>query len=156
MKNSKIFAAALAVVAALAFTPEFRARASAGRCSVRRCGECGGARCGYVGVYDVITRRQPTPEGCEWLKAEVVHADARDRDRSRAAKTGTPIHTFNFSPELQGQDAGDRSIKAASSTEIEVSILFMPGQTVALQGSRQAVEAALISDFRFPLSRAMH
>ena len=82
-------------------------------------------------VYDVVTRRQPTPEGSEWLKAEVVHADAvtlivREREN------GYAVHTFNFSPELQpkmqamldkgGFQYGDR-----------VSILFMPGQTVALR-----------------------
>jgi hypothetical protein len=82
-------------------------------------------------VVDLVTMRHPTPEGSEWLKAEVIHADAvtlivRERANEYA------IHTFNFSSNLQpkmqamldkgGFQYGDR-----------VSVLMMPGQTVALR-----------------------
>jgi hypothetical protein len=82
-------------------------------------------------VVDLVTLRHPTPEGSEWLKAEVIHADAVTlivRERSNAYA----VHTFNFSSELQpkmqsmldkgGFQYGDR-----------VSVLMMPGQTVALR-----------------------
>jgi hypothetical protein len=82
-------------------------------------------------VVEAVTLRHPAPEGSEWLKAEVIHADAvtlivRERANEMA------IHTFNFSSDLQprmqamldkgGFQYGDR-----------VSILFMQGQTVALR-----------------------
>ena len=82
-------------------------------------------------VVDLVTLRHPTPEGSEWLKAEVIHADAvtlivRERTNTYA------IHTFNFSSDLQpkmqamldkgGFQYGDR-----------VSVLMMPGKTVALR-----------------------
>jgi hypothetical protein len=131
MKNSRIIAALLALAGALAFAPN-AARAQdpvtvgAAAAAVARV-----TAPVITKVYDVVTRRQPTPEGSEWLKAEVVHADAvtlivREREN------GYAVHTFNFSPELQpkmqamldkgGFQYGDR-----------VSILFMPGQTVALR-----------------------
>jgi hypothetical protein len=82
-------------------------------------------------VVDLVTLRHPTPEGSEWLKAEVIHADAVTlivRERAN----GYAIHTFNFSSDLQpkmqamldkgGFQYGDR-----------VSVLMMPGQTVALR-----------------------
>lgn len=82
-------------------------------------------------VVDLVTMRHPTPEGSEWLKAEVIHADAVTlivRERTNAYA----IHTFNFSSDLQpkmqvmlnkgGFQYGDR-----------VSVLMMPGQTVALR-----------------------
>ena len=131
MKNSRIIAALLALAGALAFAPN-AARAQdpvtvgAAAAAVARV-----TAPVITKVYDVVTRRQPTPEGSEWLKAEVIHADAvtlivRERDN------GMAIHTFNFSPDLQpkmqamldkgGFQYGDR-----------VSILLMPQQTVALR-----------------------
>ena len=127
MKNYKIIAAALALAGALAFTP------SSARAQLPQAAAAAAAVAAPVitRVYDVVTRRQPTPEGSEWLKAEVIHADAvtlivRERDN------GLAIHTFNFSTDLQpkmqamldkgGFQYGDR-----------VSILFMPQQTVALR-----------------------
>lgn len=129
MKKSNIFAGSLALTAALAFTPgSARAQAPVAAAAAAAASVVAPV---ITRVYDVVTRRQPTPEGSEWLKAEVVHADAvtlivREREN------GYAVHTFNFSPELQpkmqamldkgGFQYGDR-----------VSILFMPGQTVALR-----------------------
>jgi hypothetical protein len=127
MKNYKIITAALALAGAVAFT------ASSARAQLPQAAAAAAAVAAPVitRVYDVVTRRQPTPEGSEWLKAEVIHADAvtlivRERDN------GLAIHTFNFSTDLQpkmqamldkgGFQYGDR-----------VSILFMPQQTVALR-----------------------
>ena len=73
---------------------------------------------------------KPKPQG-NWLKAEVIHADS-NTIIIREQANGMMIHTFNFSPEMKdkmqaildngGFQYGDR-----------VSILFMPGQTVALR-----------------------
>ena len=128
MKKFSIFAGLLALAAALTLTPG-SARAQAPVAAAAAAASVVSPV--ITRVYDVVTRRQPTPEGSEWLKAEVVHADAvtlivREREN------GYAVHTFNFSPELQpkmqamldkgGFQYGDR-----------VSILFMPGQTVALR-----------------------
>ena len=127
MKNYKFIAAALALAGVLAFAP------SPARAQLPQAAAAAAAIAAPVitRVYDVVTRHQPTPEGSEWLKAEVIHADAvtlivRERDN------GMAIHTFNFSPDLQprmqamldkgGFQYGDR-----------VSILFMPQQTVVLR-----------------------
>lgn len=82
-------------------------------------------------VVDLVTLRHPTPEGSEWLKAEVIHADAVTLIVRERANTYA-IHTFNFSSDLQpkmqamldkgGFQYGDR-----------VSVLMMPGKTVALR-----------------------
>lgn len=73
---------------------------------------------------------KPKPQG-NWLKAEVVHADS-NTIIVREQANGMMIHTFNFAPELKdkmqaildhgGFQYGDK-----------VSILFQPGQTVALK-----------------------
>jgi hypothetical protein len=135
MKNYKMIAASFALAGALAFLPSAAraqdpvtasAAASAAAAAVAKV-----ASPVITKVYDVVTRQKPTPEGSEWLKAEVIHADAvtlivRERDN------GMAVHTFNFSADLQpkmqamldkgGFQYGDR-----------VSILFMPQQTVALR-----------------------
>jgi hypothetical protein len=129
MKKFNISAGLLALAAALTFTPgSARAQAPVAAAAAAAASVVSPV---ITRVYDVVTRRQPTPEGSEWLKAEVVHADAvtlivREREN------GYAVHTFNFSPDLQpkmqamldkgGFQYGDR-----------VSILFMPGQTVALR-----------------------
>jgi len=73
---------------------------------------------------------KPKPQG-NWLKAEVIHADS-NTIIVREQANGMMIHTFNFAPELKdkmqaildhgGFQYGDK-----------VSILFQPGQTVALK-----------------------
>jgi len=73
---------------------------------------------------------KPKPQG-NWLKAEVIHADS-NTVIVREQANGMMIHTFNFAPELKdkmqaildhgGFQYGDK-----------VSILFQPGQTVALK-----------------------
>jgi len=82
-----------------------------------------------VQVLDTLTFRHPIPEGSEWLKAEVIHADAvtlivRERANSMA------IHTFNFSSELQPKMQAMLD-KGGFQYGDKVSILFMQGQTVA-------------------------
>jgi len=73
---------------------------------------------------------KPKPQG-NWLKAEVIHADS-NTIVVREQANGMMIHTFNFAPELKdkmqaildqgGFQYGDK-----------VSILNLPGQTVALK-----------------------
>ena len=82
-------------------------------------------------VFDTVTFRHPGPEGSEWMKAEVVHADSvtlvvRERDN------GMAIHTFNFSTKLQPKMQAVLD-KGGFQYGDKVSILFMPGQTVALR-----------------------
>ena len=84
-------------------------------------------------VTRVITTVLPkgTPPGTNWLKAEVVHADA-NTIIVREQANGLAIHTFNFAPELKdkmqaildngGYQYGDK-----------VDILYQPNKTVALR-----------------------
>jgi hypothetical protein len=126
MKNYKILGSSLVLAGALAFS---------GGSAHAQVGEAAAAAANVVvpvvvKVVDTITR-QKTPEGSNWLKAEVIHADSQTiivRER----QNGMMIHTFNFSPELKdkmqaildngGFQYGDK-----------VNVLFMPGQTVALR-----------------------
>jgi len=74
---------------------------------------------------------QSAPKGNNWLKAEVIHADSQSII-VREQQNGMMIHTYNFSPALKdkmqaildrgGFQYGDK-----------VSILAMPGETVALR-----------------------
>jgi hypothetical protein len=79
-----------------------------------------------------IVVRQTTPKGV-WLKAEVIHADARsimvrEQGNSRA------IHTFTYSPDIQ--DAMQRlSDQGGYQYGDKVKVLYKPGQTVALKVS---------------------
>ena len=83
-------------------------------------------------VLDLVTMRHPAPEGSEWLKAEVIHADAVTlivRERAN----GMAIHTFNFSSDLQPRMQAMLD-KGGFQYGDKVSILFMQGQqTVALR-----------------------
>jgi hypothetical protein len=82
-------------------------------------------------VVDLVTLRHPTPEGSEWLKAEVIHADAVTlivRERAN----GYAIHTYNFSSDLQPKMQAMLN-KGGFQYGDKVSILMMPGQTVALR-----------------------
>lgn len=131
MKNYRIFAAALTLAGVLAFAPgPARAQdpvtAAAAAAAVAKV-----AAPVITKVYNVVTRRQPTPEGSEWLKAEVIHADAvtlivREQDN------GYAVHTFNFSSDLQPKMQAMLD-KGSFQYGDKVSILFMPGKTVALR-----------------------
>ena len=126
MKNYRILGSSLVLAGALAFS---------GGSAHAQVAEAAATAANVVvpivvKVVDTITR-QKTPEGSSWLKAEVIHADSQTiivRER----QNGMMIHTFNFSPDLKdkmqaildngGFQYGDK-----------VSVLFMPGQTVALR-----------------------
>ena len=82
-------------------------------------------------VFDTVTRRQPTPEGSDWLKAEVIHADAVTLI-VREQQNGYAVHTFNFSADLQPKMQAMLD-KGGFQYGDKVSILYMPGQTVALR-----------------------
>jgi hypothetical protein len=82
-------------------------------------------------INTVLPQTQSTPKGSNWMKAEVIHADSQSII-VREQQNGMMIHTYNFSPELKdkmqaildrgGFQYGDK-----------VSILAMPGETVALR-----------------------
>jgi hypothetical protein len=124
MKNSKILGFSFAVATALALlaTP-VRAQVA----------EAAAASIAAPIITKIVNKVMPQgkPEGSNWLKAEVIHADSQTLI-VRERQNGMMIHTFNFSPEMKdkmqaildngGFQYGDR-----------VSILFMPGQTVALR-----------------------
>ncbi len=84
-----------------------------------------------IKVVQTVTRRQPTPEGSEWLKAEVIHADSLTLI-VREQANGYAIHTFNFSTDLKDKMQAMLD-KGGFQYGDKVSILFMPGQTVALR-----------------------
>jgi hypothetical protein len=121
MKKYRIFATLIAPAAALAISAS-PARAQAPVAVA--------AAAPIVSEIISSVSAKPKPQG-NWLKAEVIHADSNTiivRERAN----GMMIHTFNFAPELKdkmqaildhgGFQYGDK-----------VSILFQPGQTVALK-----------------------
>ena len=125
MKNYKILGFSLALAMTLALS------ASPARAQVAE------AAAAAEVVAPIVTKiinaviPQPTPKGSNWLKAEVIHADAQTII-VREQKNGMMIHTFNFSPEMK-----DRMQAILDSGGFQygdkVGILFMPGQTVALR-----------------------
>ncbi len=127
MKNYKILGFSLALAMALTLS------ASPARAQVPQAVETAAATVVAPIVTKIINAviPEPTPKGSNWLKAEVIHADAQTI-MVREQKNGMMIHTFNFSPEMKdrmqaildngGFQYGDK-----------VGILFMPGQTVALR-----------------------
>ena len=128
MKNSRIFATSLALAAALAFSggivrAQGPASAAAAAAAI--------AAPVITKVFDTVTRRQPTPEGSDWLKAEVIHADAVTLI-VREQQNGYAVHTFNFSADLQPKMQAMLD-KGGFQYGDKVSILYMPGQTVALR-----------------------
>lgn len=72
-----------------------------------------------------------TPKGDNWVKAEVVHADANSII-VREQTNEMAVHTFNFAPELKDKM---RAIldKGGYQYGDKVDILYQPGQTVALR-----------------------
>jgi hypothetical protein len=126
MKNYRILGSSLLLAGALAFS---------GGSAHAQVSEAAAAAASVVvpvvvKVVDTITR-QKTPEGSNWLKAEVIHADSQTvivRER----QNGMMIHTFNFSPELKDKMQAILD-KGGFQYGDKVSVLFMPGQTVALR-----------------------
>jgi len=126
MKNYRILGSSLVLAGALAFS---------GGSAHAQVSEAAAAAASVVvpvvvKVVDTITR-QKTPEGSSWLKAEVIHADSQTvivRER----QNGMMIHTFNFSPELRDKMQAILD-KGGFQYGDKVSVLFMPGQTVALR-----------------------
>ena len=130
MKNPKILAAGFALAAALAYSPaavraQGPATAAAAAAAI--------AAPVVTKVFDTVTRRHPmpTPDGSEWLKAEVIHADAVTLI-VREEQNGYAVHTFNFSSDLQPKMQAMLD-KGGFQYGDKVSILYMPGQTVALR-----------------------
>jgi hypothetical protein len=123
MKNYKILALSLVLAGALALSsiPAHAQVAEAAKAIAAPI---------IVKVLDAITP-QSKPKDSNWLKAEVVHADSHTII-VREQNNGMAIHTFNFSPELQDkmQAVIDRG---GFQYGDKVSILYMPGQTVALR-----------------------
>ncbi len=127
MKNYKILGISLALAMALTLS------ASPARAQVPQAVETAAATVVEPIVTKIINAviPEPTPKGSNWLKAEVIHADAQTII-VREQKNGMMIHTFNFSPEMK-----DRMQAILDSGGFQygdkVGILFMPGQTIALR-----------------------
>jgi hypothetical protein len=123
MKNYKIFGSSLVLAGALVLSniPAHAQVAEAAKAIAAPI---------IVKVLDAVTP-QSKPKDSNWLKAEVVHADSHTMI-VREQKNGMAIHTFNFAPELQDRMQGiiDRG---GFQYGDKVSILYMPGQTVALR-----------------------
>jgi hypothetical protein len=79
-------------------------------------------------VNKATTKKNP---GAVWLKAEVVHADARTIIVREKASELT-IHTFTYAPNIQDhmQNLED---KGGFQSGDKIKIQYMPGQTVALK-----------------------
>jgi len=128
MKNSKILVGSLALAAALAYSPgALRAQGPAAAAAAAAAITAPV----ITKVFDTVTRRHPTPEGSDWLKAEVIHADAVTLI-VREQQNGYAVHTFNFSPDLQPKMQAMID-KGGFQYGDKISILYMPGQTVALR-----------------------
>jgi len=72
-----------------------------------------------------------TPPGTNWLKAEVIYADANSM-MVREQANEIAIHTFNFAPDVKAQMQTIFE-KGGYQYGDKVSILLQPGQTVALR-----------------------
>ncbi|MGA8767093.1 MAG: hypothetical protein WB559_08740 [Candidatus Acidiferrales bacterium] len=123
MKNCKILASSLALAAMLAMssTPARAQAAEIAKIAVPI----------VVKIINAVAEKGSKPKDSNWLKAEVVHADSNSII-VREQQNGMAIHTFNFSPEMRDQmqtilDQGGFQYGD------KISILYMPGQTVALR-----------------------
>ena len=74
---------------------------------------------------------QSAPKGNNWMKAEVIHADSQSII-VREQQNGMMIHTYNFSPALKNEMQAILD-KGGFQYGDKVSILAMPGETVALR-----------------------
>lgn len=127
MKNYRILAPAFALAAALAIS------ASPARAQAEAAAAAAGEAIAAPIVTKIIKAVSPkgAPKGSNWLKAEVVHADANSII-VREQANGMAIHTFNFAPELRDKMQAMLD-KGGFQYGDKVSILYMPGQTVALR-----------------------
>jgi hypothetical protein len=123
MKSYRISVALLAVAAALAISAG-PARAQAGPAAAAVVTPI------VTKIIDAITAPK-TPAGDAWLKAEVIHADSNSVI-VREQQNGMMIHTFNFAPELKDKMQAILD-KGGFQYGDKISILYMPGQTVALR-----------------------
>ncbi len=139
MKNSRILAVSFALAAALAFASgPARAQVSVitPNQTINVPTSPAGAATSVVApivvrVINAIALRHAPPEGSEWLKAEVIHADAVTLI-VREQANGMAIHTFNFSSDLQPKMQAMLD-KGGFQYGDKVSILYMQKQTVALR-----------------------
>ncbi len=96
MKNYKILGSSLVLAGALAFSGSpAQAQVAAAAAAAAAANVVAPV---VVKVFDTVTRKKEIPEGSNWLKAEVIHADSQTiivRER----QNGMMIHTFNFSPD---------------------------------------------------------
>jgi len=83
-----------------------------------------------VDTASTVTVKQKPPKAV-WMKAEVVHADARTIIVRERASTIT-IHTFTYAPRIQDRMQSLEDSGGYQSGD-KVNILYMPGQTVALK-----------------------
>lgn len=129
MKNYKILGSSLVLAGALAFSGSpAQAQVAAAAAAAAAANVVAPV---VVKVFDTVTRKKEIPEGSNWLKAEVIHADSQTiivRER----QNGMMIHTFNFSPDLKDRMQAILD-KGGFQYGDKVGILFMPGQTVALR-----------------------
>ncbi|HEY6905403.1 MAG TPA: hypothetical protein VI216_13920 [Candidatus Acidoferrales bacterium] len=121
MKNYKILAASCVVAAGLAISAG-PARAQIGESIV--------AAPIVTKIISTITPKG-APKGANWVKAEVVHADANSIIVREQANE-MAIHTFNFAPELKDKMQAILD-KGGYQYGDKVDILYQPGQTVALR-----------------------
>jgi hypothetical protein len=123
MKNSKILASSLALAAMLAMssTPARAQAAEIAKIAVPI----------VVKIINAVAEKGSKPKDSNWLKAEVVHADSNSII-VREQQNGMAIHTFNFSPEMRDQMQAILD-QGGFQYGDKISILYMPGQTVALR-----------------------
>ncbi|MGA8012044.1 MAG: hypothetical protein WB949_06435 [Candidatus Acidiferrales bacterium] len=123
MKNCKILASSLALAAMLAMssTPARAQAAEVAKIAVPI----------VVKIINAVAEKGSKPKDSNWLKAEVVHADSNSII-VREQQNGMAIHTFNFSPEMRDQMQAILD-QGGFQYGDKISILYMPGQTVALR-----------------------
>jgi hypothetical protein len=122
MKSSKIFAASVALAAALAISAE-----TAQAQGVATAAVVAGSIVSKA-ISSIAAKKNPQEN---WLKAKVIHFDSNSII-VREEANGMMIHTFTYAPELKdkmqqildwgGYQYGDK-----------VKILYQQGQTVALK-----------------------
>jgi hypothetical protein len=123
MKNYKILAASLALAGMLAMssTPAHAQAAEIAKIAAPI----------VVKIINAVTDKTSQPKDSNWMKAEVIHADAISI-MVREQQNGMMIHTFNFSPETRDQMQAILD-KGGFQYGDKISILYMPGQTVVLR-----------------------
>jgi hypothetical protein len=124
MKNFKILGSLLALAASLTYF------AGPARAQVAEAAAASVAAPVVTKIFNAVLP-QGTPKNSSWMKAEVVHADSQTII-VREKKNEMAIHTFNFSPLLKDKMQAILD-KGGFQYGDKVSILAMPGETVALR-----------------------